>query len=71
MVHVVRVVRLVVLWKRGHRPTLPRHESARAKNSPGNQNIVVSFVKKPQNKAGGRSFAICVIARERDQNDDT
>jgi len=66
MVRVVWVVRGVVFWKRRHNPSLSGPEGARVKNSPWNQNLVVSFVKEPQNKASVR-----VPGRQGDQNDDT
>jgi len=71
MVRVVWVVRGVVFWKRRYRPSLPRHEGARVENSPWNQNLVVSFVKEPQNKAGEQSFAIRLVGCQGDQNEDT
>jgi len=71
---VIRVVPIacdVVFWKCRHRPSLRHHESARVKNSPWNQNLIVSYVKEPQNKAGRQSFAVAFFACQGDQDDDT
>jgi len=71
MVRIVCVVPRILLRKWRHRSSFLHYESARVKNSPRNQNRVISFVKEPQNKTGGQSSAIRVVARERDQSDDT
>jgi len=71
MVRVVWVVRDVVFWKRRHNPSLSGHEGARVESSPWNQNLVVSFVKEPQNKTGDQAFAVRGVGGQGDQNDDT